>query len=172
MSVRLQNSSFAPHKNHENGPNNSRTRLQLPRATQTQFALAEAYVVALHNRPFIIMSVTARYGPSVPINEEIDPKSHLPSKITVINAVHELSLSLRKVLKVNLDTEPLRFGGAITVDGVQLKVKGVHYYDFRAHYTESIEKPTFDKVDFHIGPNTFTGRGTIGVESSKHPFDA
>ena len=38
-------------KSHENGPSNSRIRLQLPRAARTQFALAAAYVVAIDNRP-------------------------------------------------------------------------------------------------------------------------
>ena len=72
-------------------------------------------------------------GQYVPVNEEIDPKSYLPSKPTVTNAVRDLSLPLRELFKANLDTGPLRFGGAVTVDGVHLKVKGTHYYDFAVH---------------------------------------
>ena len=65
-------------------------------------------------------------GQSVPVNEEIDPKSYLPSRTTVINAVHVLSLSFRKLFRANLNTDPLRFGGAVTVDDVHSKLKGTH----------------------------------------------
>ena len=61
-------------------------------------------------------------GQSVPVNEEIDLKSYIPSKTTVTNAVHELSLSLCELFKANLDTVPIRFGDSVTVDGVHLKV--------------------------------------------------
>ena len=92
---------------------------------------------------------------SVPVNEEIDPKSYLLSKTTVTNANHDLSLSICELFKANLDKGPLRFGGTVSVDGVHLKVKGAHYYDFTVHYMELIEKPTFNKVDFRIRPKQF-----------------
>ena len=41
-------------KSHENGPNNSHVRRQLPRTARTQVAVAAAYLVALDNRPLSI----------------------------------------------------------------------------------------------------------------------
>ena len=48
----------------------------------------------------------------------------------------------------------LRYGGAISVDGVQLKVQDKHYYDFKLHCIVIRCKGPFENVKFELRNRT------------------
>ena len=89
---------------------------------------------------------------TVPANKKIDPKSYLPGRNAVTSAVRETSDSLRHKFITDRRNGLLRFGGAVTVDGVHLNVQGKHFYDFKLHFLEVKDKGPFSGVQFEI-PN-------------------
>ena len=87
-------------------------------------------------------------GQSVPENETINPRSYLPGRTAVTNAVKDLSHKCRQDFVSELRKGSLQHGGAITIDGVHLKVQGKHFYDFNLHFMEvsvngPLQGPTF-----------------------------
>jgi len=88
------------------------------------------------NHPGIAAFATEVFkaGQSVPVGIDINPKSYLPSRGAVSDAITRLVANMRKnfidVLKARIGG----YGGAVTVDGVTLKIQGKHYYDFTVHY--------------------------------------
>ena len=72
-------------------------------------------------------------GQSVPANESIDPSGYLPGRTAVTIAVGDISKNLRIKFVTEKKYGLLQFGGAVTVDGVHLKLQGKHYYDFTLH---------------------------------------
>ena len=62
----------------------------------------------------------------VSVNGIIDPRSYLPGRMGVSNAVKDISSYLRERLVAYIQKGRLRHEGAVTVDGVHLKVQGKH----------------------------------------------
>ncbi len=44
---------------------------------------------------------------------------------------------MRKRLLIGIEEGMLRYGAAVTVDGVHLKLQGKHFYDFTVHLRKS-----------------------------------
>ena len=44
----------------------------------------------------------------------------------------------------------IHYGGAVTVDGVHLKVQGEHYYDFTKYFMQIYEQGPFSDAQFEI----------------------
>ena len=63
----------------------------------------------------------------------------------VTNAFRELACSVREKFMANIQNGLLKHGSAVTVDGVNLKVQGRHYYDFSVHYMKVSEVGHFRK---------------------------
>ncbi len=82
------------------------------------------------------------------VNEKIDPKSYLPGRDAVTNAVKDLSDNLRQKLARDMQKGLLRLGDAFTVDEAHLKLQGRHYYDFTLHFMEIIEHGTYRDASF------------------------
>ncbi len=73
-------------------------------------------------------------GQTIPYGVSINRKSYFPTK-TAINSslermLHYWRTSFRKYLK----NELMSSGGAMSIDGVTLKIKGRHFLDFTLHY--------------------------------------
>ncbi len=89
-------------------------------------------------------------GQSAPANEKIYPKSYLPGRYAVTSAVREISNKYRREFITELKNGTLQYGGAITIDGVHLKVQGKHFYDFTLHYMEISNKGPFDGAIYNV----------------------
>ena len=76
----------------------------------------------------------------------------MPGHNAVTSAVGETSDSLRHNFITDRRNGLLRFGGAVTVDGVHLKVQGKHFYDSTLHFLEVKDKRPFSGLQFEI-PN-------------------
>jgi len=115
-------------------------------------------------------------GQSVPVGITINPKSYLPSRQAVSDAVSRIAADLRKNYAKVLLERVSGLGGAVTVDGVTLKIQGKHYYDFTVHQL-SIQKtsgllapPTFgiktSTILFMEGPTVANADNIRGMLES------
>ena len=133
---------------------------QLPLAAKSKIVHAAVYAVSLDIRPLSFCDgheVTRMFaksifemGQSIFANESIDPSGYLPGRTAVTNAVHDISNNLRTKFVAEKKYGRLQFGGAVTVDGVPLKLKGKQYYDFTLHFLEVKENGPFSDVSFFL----------------------
>lgn len=151
---------------HEKG-SGKETRLvqELPSKCRQEIADAAALAVVLDVRPLgfaenksgmeAYAGAVFRAGQSVPNGVVISSKSYLPSRTAVNSSVSRLANDLRKMFAARMERELKRIGGAITIDGLSLKLQGRHYYDFTLHYI-SIQKPktVVDAPKFGIETST------------------
>ena len=119
----------------------SRTTVSIPQNLATRcrqdIARAAALAVVLNLRPLGFadnkegMSAYAeavfRAGQSVPHGVSINNNSYLPCRSTVKNSVADLARQLRETFASRISTELNSLGGAITIDGLTLKLQGRHY---------------------------------------------
>ena len=106
-------------------------------------------------------------GQTIPYGVSINRKSYLPTK-TAINSslekmVHDWRISFSKYLK----NELMSSGGAVSIDGVTLKIQGRHFLDFTVHHMHirkgktALERPTFSIISstvlFVEGPDVGSG---------------
>ncbi len=89
-------------------------------------------------------------GQTVPVNEKIDSKSYLPGGTAVTSAIKELANKMRKRLLIDTEEGMLRYGRAVTVDGVHLKLQSKNFYNFTLHFTEIKAKGPFENEGFNI----------------------
>ena len=82
-------------------------------------------------------------GQSVPENGTIDPKSYIPGRTAISNAVKGLSSKPRQDFVSELRKGSLQYGGPIEIEGVHLKVQGKHFYDFTLHFTGEVSMGSF-----------------------------
>jgi len=75
-------------------------------------------------------------GQSVPSGIKINPKSYLPSRGAVVDALTRIGKELRIKYSKTLSDRLKRLGGAVSVDGVSLKIQNRHYYDFTMHHMD------------------------------------
>ena len=132
----------------------------LPRAARGKVATAAALAVCLDLRPlsFCDGHTGLRHfaksifelGQTVSENEKIDPKSYLLGRTDVTSAVKDLSNNLRQKYFSDVQNSYLRFGGAITIEGVHLKVHSKNNYDFTLHFIKIKEKGPFSDVQFTL----------------------
>ncbi len=95
---------------------------------------------------------------------------------------------MRKRLLIDIEEGMLRYGGAVTVDSVHLKLQGKHFYDFTVHFMEIDGIGPFENVRSNIRtmtlflvegmnlPNAANIRGSINealldkYETTLHKF--
>ncbi len=87
---------------------------------------------------------------TAPANENIDTKSYLPGRTAVPNAFKEQSKESRRKFLELVQNGTLRYGGAVTIDGLHSKAHGKHFYDFTVHYISVKEKGLFADAEFEI----------------------
>lgn len=73
-------------------------------------------------------------GQSVPVGIPINAKSYLPSRTAIKSSLDRLEVKLCAIFSKELRTNLLSQGGAVSVDGVTLKLQGKQYYDFTIHH--------------------------------------
>lgn len=139
---------FGRHVNeHERGFANQNTMDQdLSHGCKKDIADAAALAVVLDLRPLSFaenregMTSFARSvflaGQSVPVGVSINPQSYLPSRTAVKSSLDRLEAHLKARFLKKLHVDLLKQGGAVSVDGVMLKLQGKHYYDFTIHHME------------------------------------
>ena len=154
---------------HEVGPINQgqksssstvRFLTSLPVHSKTKVAHAPALAVVLY---IVTLSFCGKHpgmqqfaktifelGQTVPVSERMNPKCYLLGRTAVTFAVGEISKSLRQKFAVQIESKCLKYGGAVSVDGVHFKVKGKHYYDFTVHYMAVDTKKSFEEPVFRI----------------------
>ena len=93
-------------------------------------------------------------GQSVTENEKIDPKSYMPGRTAIINAVKDLSDRYRQNFIKEQEKESLQYGGAIKIDGVHLKFQGRQCRDFTLYFMEISTNGTFGKAEFKVRNTT------------------
>ena len=135
-----------------------------PRAARQTVERAAALAVALDVRalPFcdvhLVVSKFAQklfeLGQTVPVNEKLDPASHLPGKTAAHNAVQEIAKERRREVVKAIREGCLKNGGAASVDGVHVKVSGKHFYDFKVHYMVVKKTKPYDEPKFSIQNKT------------------
>lgn len=79
-------------------------------------------------------------GQSVPVGIPINAKSYLPSRTAIKSSLDRLEVKLCAIFSKELRTNLLSQGGAVSVDGVTLKLQGKQYYDFTIHHI-SMKRP-------------------------------
>lgn len=82
-------------------------------------------------------------GQTVPFGVNIDKKSYIPSRTGVKNAVQKLAVRKRQEFAKLLQEKYNALGGAITIDGVNLKLQNRHYYDFTIHHFDMKRSKAF-----------------------------
>ncbi len=92
---------------------------------------------------------------TVPTNEKIDSVSYLPGRTAVTSALKELTYKMRKRLLIDIEEGMIRYGGAVIVADVHLKLEGKHFCDFTVHFREIKDKGLFENVHFKIQTMTF-----------------
>ena len=75
---------------------------------------------------------------------------HLPGRTAVSSAIQEYAELLRSEFHSDMKSGRLQFGGAVTIDGVHLKVQGKHFYDFTLLYIEIRQNTGFEEARFVI----------------------
>jgi len=142
---------------------------------RTDISEAAARAVMLDLRPFSFAEshegmacyaeAVFKAGQTVPHGVPINRASYLPSHIAVKNALSRL-VSAQKTKFTKLFHETYNgLGGAITIDGVHLKVQGKHYYDFTVHHIDIVRaNPFLDKPEFNMKTTTvlFVEGPTVG----------
>ena len=83
-------------------------------------------------------------------NETIDPKSDLPGRTAVTNALKDLGYKHRQYFASELRNGSLQYSAPITIDGVHLKVQVKHFYDFVLHFIEVSVNGPFQEPTFKI----------------------
>ena len=78
------------------------------------------------------------------------PSSYLPGRTAATNAVRDIRNNLRTKFVAEKKDGLLQFGGAVTVDGVHLKLQRKHYYDFTPRFLEVKENGPFSGVSFFL----------------------
>ena len=106
------------------------------------------------------------------MSERINPKCYLPGRIAVTSAIGEINKSLRQKFAAQIESKCLKYVDAVSVDGVHLKVKGKHYYDFTVHYMEVDTKKLFDEPVFRICNLTLLLVGSPPVPNARNIRDA
>ena len=137
-----------------------RFQRQLPLAAKSKIAHAAAYAVSLDFRPLsfcdghdcirVFAKSIFEMGHSVPGNESLYSSGYLPGRIAVTNAVRDLRNKLRTKFVAERKDGLLQFGGAVTVDGVHLKLQRKHYYDFTLNFLEVKENGPFSDDSFFL----------------------
>ena len=89
-------------------------------------------------------------GQTVPANERIDTKSYLRKPNAVTNSIRDISGEYRQNFVSDIKDGILRYGGAIPVNGVHLKVQGKNYYDFTLHHIVTRSEVPFENVIFEL----------------------
>ena len=130
-------------KAHESTSNTVRFLNSLPVPARTKVAHATALAVALDIRPSSswgghlgmrqFSKTIFELGQKVPVSERTNPKCCLLGQTAVTSAVGEINKSLRQKFAAQIESKCLKYGGAVSVDGVHLKVKGKHFCDFTVH---------------------------------------
>jgi len=94
-------------------------------------------------------------GQTVPFGANISTNSYVPSRTAVKNALERLAVQKRKNF-ARIFLESLEsLGGAVTIDGVNLKVQGRHYYDFTVHHIDVVRpKSVLDLPKFQLKTST------------------
>ena len=134
-----------------------RCRKNISRAAAMAVILDLRPIGFTDNHPGIASFAEAVFkaGQSVPSGITINPKSYLPSKYAVTSALTEIGCELRSKFKNVLEKKLIGLGGAVTVDGVSLKLQRRHYYDFTFHHIHVIpSKTVIGNPEFEIKTTT------------------
>ena len=134
--------------------------ISLPVYSKMKVAQAAALIVALDISPLSFCDkhpgmrkfakTIFELGQTVSVSERINLKYYLPGRTPVKSGVGEISKFLRQIFAAWIERKCLKYEGAVSVDGVHLKVKGRHFYDFTVHYVEVDTKKSFDEPVFRI----------------------
>ena len=125
----------------------------LPQMSKAVIARCAALAVALDLRPisftdnqkglrFFVNSIF-RAGQATAVSDNIDTKTIVPCRKTVSTALTKLAEDNRGEYKALLP-EMIKIGGAVTTDGVTLKVQDKQFYDLTIHYIECLTTSAFD----------------------------
>lgn len=120
-------------------------------------AMAVAYdfrpISFTDNKPGIVnfAKVIFEAGQSFPISDVVDPDSILPCAKTVGLALSELSVKLVNEFRNKKLPAFVQIGGALTTDGVSIKMQDRQFYDLTLHVIRVIEHESVDKrVSFEL----------------------
>jgi len=129
------------------------------------------------NNPGIAAFATEVFkaGQTCPTGFTINPKSYLPSRQAVTDAISRTAKQLRTQFAKQLHDNVKGLGGAVTVDGVTLKMQGRHYYDYTLHHIEIKHmRGTHLKPTYGIKTNTILfveGPGKANAVNIKEMLD-
>jgi len=73
-------------------------------------------------------------GQTVPYGANISPSSYLPSRTAVRNALGRITTQMKNSFALKFESTLKSLGGAVTIDGLHLKLQGRHYYDLTIHH--------------------------------------
>lgn len=163
------------------------TQRPLNERCRTAVADAAALAVVLDLRPLGFAAchegigkyaeAVFKAGQSVPFGANISTNSYIPSRTAVTNALSRLAEEKRRKFARMLQDSLNDFGGAVTIDGVNLKLQNRHFYDFTVHHIHICRgktihaAPTFDMktttILFVEGPRVGTAiniRSLLGTK--------
>ena len=106
-------------------------------------------------------------GQTVPYGVSINRKSYIPTKTAINTSLKTMVRERRDAFKEYLKKDLISTGGAVTIDGVTLKVQGRQFLDFTLHHFHMektktlLELPRFSIKDSTIlfieGPDVSSG---------------
>ncbi len=106
-------------------------------------------------------------GQTIPYGVSINRQSYLPTRTAIRSSLEKMVQKWRLSFRGYLNNELMSSGGAVSIDGMTLKIQARHFLDFTVHHIHvqkgktALERPTFSIISSTIllieGPDVGSG---------------